>query len=117
MLSGLRYTKFDDRYDFALGMDPLVTRRSKDDYYDFLLGARYRFDFSDRWGLLTRGDLSFGESEGVWLVQGLVAYAVGQRRQNRILFGYQYKQAEFRSDGLESDFTYSGPMAGFNFRF
>ena len=114
---GVRYTEFDDRYDFALGADPLVTRRSSQDYFDVLLGVRYRFDLSDRWGLLTRGDVSFGDTEGTWLLQGLFAYSVGKRQLNRILFGYQYKVAEFKDGGLNSDYTFSGPMAGFNFRF
>mgnify|MGYP001825333670 FL=1 len=117
LFGGVRYSGFDDRYDFLLGADPLVTRRSGEDYFDLLLGVRYRFDLSDRWGLLTRGDLSFGDSEGTWLVQGLFAYTVGKRQQNRILFGYQYKEAEFQDGGLNSDFSYAGPMAGFNFRF
>ncbi len=114
---GLRYSGFDDRYDFLLGANPVVTRRSSEDYLDALVGARYRFDLSERWGLLTRADLSFGDSEGTWLVQGLFAYTVGKRQQNRILFGYQYKEAEFRDGGLDSEFSYAGPIAGFNFRF
>ena len=114
---GLRYTAFDDRYDITLGANPVVSRRSDQDYFDVLLGLRYRFDLSDRWGLLTRGDVSFGDTEGTWLVQGLLAYTVGKRQQNRILFGYQYKVAEFENGGLNSDYTFSGPMAGFNFRF
>ena len=117
LYGGVRYTGFDDRYEFSLDGDSPVTRRSSEDYYDALLGLRYRFDLSERWGLLTRADLSFGDSEGTWLVQGLFAYTVGKRQQNRILFGYQHKQAEFKDDGLNSEFTYSGPMAGFNFRF
>ncbi|TFH50527.1 MAG: hypothetical protein E4H01_02145 [Lysobacterales bacterium] len=113
----MRYTSLDDRYDFLLGEDPVVTRRSSVDYYDALVGIRYRFDFSDRWGLLTRADASFGDSEGTWLVQGLLAYTVGKREQNRILFGYQFKKAEFKDGGLSKEFTNAGPMAGFNFRF
>lgn len=114
---GVRYTGFDDRYDFVLDADPLVTRRSTEDFFDALLGVRYRFDLSERWSLLTRGDFSFGDSEGSWLAHGLFAYTVGKRQQNRILFGYQYKAAEFRDGGLNSDYVYSGPIAGFNFRF
>ncbi len=117
VFGGLRYSGFDDRYRFTLGTDPLVERRSTKDYYDALLGIRYRFDLSDRWALLTRGDVSFGDSEGTWLVQGLFAYTVGKRRRNRIVFGYQYKEAEFRDSGLTTEFAYNGPMAGFNFRF
>jgi len=47
----------------------------------------------------------------------LFTYIVGKRRQNRILFGYQYKEAEFRDGDLTTNFYFQGPMAGFNFRF
>ena len=64
-----------------------------------------------------RGDLSFGDSKGTWLVQGLFAYTVGKRQQKRVIFGYQYREAEFKDGGLTPEFAYYGPMAGFNFRF
>ena len=119
LFGGLRYSGFDDRYTFRLVADnlPDVERRSTKDYYDALVGLRYRFDFSDRWALLTRADTSFGDSEGTVLLQANLAWTVGKRRQNRILFGYQYKTAEFRDDDLRLDFDYQGPMVGFNFRF
>ena len=66
---------------------------------------------------MTRGDVSFGDSKGTWLVQGLFAYTVGKRQRNRIVFGYQYKEAEFGDGDLITEFAYNGPMAGFNFRF
>jgi hypothetical protein len=87
------------------------------DYYDALIGLRYRFDFSDRWSLQTRADTSFGDSEGTFLVRANFGYIVGQRQQNRVHFGYQYKQAEFKDGDLVSDFTFHGPMAGFSFVF
>ena len=62
-------------------------------------------------------DLSFGDSEGTFLLRANFAYIVGKHRQNRILFGYQYKEAEFRDDDVVTDFSYQGPMAGFNFHF
>ena len=119
LYGGLRLSDFDDRYTFRLASDntPVGERRSTKDYYDALVGLRYRFDFSDRWALLTRADTSFGDSEGTVLLQANLAWTVGKRQQNRILFGYQYKTAEFRDDDLSLDFDYQGPMAGFNFRF
>ena len=119
LFGGMRYTQFDDRYGFRLTADntPVGEQRTKKDYYDVLMGLRYRFDFSKRWSLLTRGDMSFGDSEGIFLLQANFAYTVGKRQQNRILFGYQYKAAEFEDGDLNTDFTYHGPMAGFNFRF
>lgn len=111
---GLRYSGFDDRYRFSIDNVPVSERKSSKDYYDALFGVRYRFDLSDRWALLTRADASFGDSEGTFLLQANFAYTVGKRQMNRILFGYQYKQADFKDGDLELDFTYHGPMAGFN---
>jgi hypothetical protein len=113
---GLRYSSFDDRYHFHLGDETVAERRSSADYYDALIGARYRFDLSERWSLVTRADASFGDSEGTWLMSANFAYTVGSRRQNRLMFGYQYKEAEFRDGDLRTDFRYQGPTAGFNFR-
>jgi hypothetical protein len=113
---GVRYSGFDDRYEFNAGGSSGEIRSTKD-YVDALLGVRYRFDLSGRWALLTRGDASFGGSEGTWLLEGLFAYTVGKRQRNRIVFGYRYKQAEFKDGNLTTDFTYGGPLAGFNFRF
>jgi len=36
--------------------------------------------------------------------------------KNRIMFD-QYKQAEFKDGNLTTNFSYTGPMAAFNFRF
>ena len=116
LLGGLRYSGFDDRYTFRAADETIGTRRTTSDYYDALIGIRYRFDLSERWSLLTRADYSFGDSEGIYVVNANFSVTVGKRRQNRILFGYQYKQAEFKDGDLTLDFTYYGPMAGFNFR-
>ena len=63
------------------------------------------------------GQCGAGIYEGTWLVQGLFAYTVGKQQENRVIFGYQYTEAQFRDGGLTTEFGYSGPMAGFNFRF
>ena len=117
LFGGLRYTGFDDRYRFSISGTQVGEQRSSTDYYDALLGVRYRFDLSERWALWTHGDFSFGDSEGTFLLRANFGYTVGKRRQNRILFGYQYKEAEFKNGDLITDFSYTGPMAGFQFRF
>lgn len=115
---GLRFTDFDDRYRITPNNgQPATDLRSAPSYYDLLVGARYRFDLSERWQLLTQGDLSFGDSEGQYLLRANLVYLVGSRRQNRIMVGYQYKQADFEDGDLRKDFTYFGPMASFDFRF
>jgi len=119
LYGGLRFSGSDDRYEVRLAADdtPLGVRDSTRDYYDALVGVRYRFDFSPRWGLLTQADTSFGDSEGTYLLRANLAWTVGKRQQNRILFGYQYKEAKFQDGDIRADYIYKGPMAGFNFRF
>lgn len=114
---GLRYTDFDDRYRLLAGGVEIASTRSSTDYTDLLVGIRYRFDVSERWAVLTRGDVSLGDTEGTYLLRANLAYSVGSNRQNRLLFGYQYKEAEFKESQIRSKFSYSGPMVGFNFRF
>lgn len=50
-------------------------------------------------------------------MQANLAFTVGKRQQNRIMAGYQYKQAEYKNGGPATDLTYHGPTSGLNFRF
>lgn len=117
IFGGLRYSGFDDTYGFRIADTQVAERKSTKDYYDALFGIRYRFDLAERWSLLTQADASFGDSEGTYLLRGNFAYTVGKRGQNQIVFGYQHKEGKFKDGDLTSDFAFSGPMAGFNFRF
>jgi hypothetical protein len=119
VFGGLRYTGAETRFEFASVPNdmPLGSQRSDSDFYDALLGLRYRFDLSERWSLQTRADVSFGDTEGTLLARASFAYTVGERRENRILIGYQYKQLEFKNGGASTDIELQGPTAGFSFRF
>jgi hypothetical protein len=124
VFGGVRYSDFDARFRISSGNTVVSEPRLNRDYTDVLIGMRYYFDFSDRWALIARGDASFGPSEGTTLLRANLAWKVGKRRQNSVLFGYEYKQAEFAPGLVEADlelltvdFTYHGPMVGINFRF
>jgi hypothetical protein len=117
IIAGLRFSGFDNRYRFFVQDIEVSRTRDDDDYYDALLGLRYRFEIGERWALLTHADFSLGQSEGTWLLRANLARTVGRSGLNRILFGYQYKHAEYKSGELRTKYSYNGPMAGFNFRF
>lgn len=114
---GLRYTSLDDTYEFKLMGTPIGSLRADRDFTDLLLGVRYSYAFSKHWTLASRGDISFGDSEGTFQIETLFRYAVGKKRNHGIMFGYRYKEAEFDEDGLNEDYQYKGLLAGFNFRF
>lgn len=117
---GLRYIDLDDVTTFDV-TEPTPARLGKlrldREFYDALLGARHRFDFSDRWSLLVQADYGFGDSEGVFMTQGLLRYAVGKAQRHGVMLGYRYKEAGFDDSGLEEDYEYKGALMGFNFRF
>jgi hypothetical protein len=72
---------------------------------------------TERWSLNTRGDASFGDSQGSLLARASLAYTVGAKHQNRMLIGYQYKQMEFLENDVTTKIRLQGPVAGFNIRF
>ena len=119
IIGGVRYTGIENRFDFVSTANGtlLGSQRSDSDFYDVLVGLRYRFDFSDRWSLQTRGDASFGDTEGTLLARAHFGYTVGERRQNQFVFGYQYKQLKFEESDATTEIKLQGPTIGFNFRF
>jgi hypothetical protein len=119
VFGGVRYIDLDDEYDFSIGapVNADFDLNSDRDFTDALVGVRYRFDLARHWSLLTRGDYSFGDSEGIWLLQAVARYAVGGNRQHGILLGYRYKEGELEDSGISEDYEWKGPLAGFNFRF
>ncbi len=119
LFGGIRYTSLDDEFEF---IDPvsgisLGTLKNDRSFTDLLLGGRYRFDLNERWSLLTRADYAFGDSDGIFQLEALFRYAVGRDRQNGILIGYRYKEAELEDGGIKEEYEYKGPAVGFNFRF
>src|SRR5690606_11102241 len=106
--------------DLAVKVDPVnplfetAAVGISESYSDFMVGARYTWAFSERWGLTLRGDGSFGDTEGTWN-----ASAVGQYRTRNggWLFGYRYLSAEVKSGNSSTEITMSGPEVGYAFSF
>ena len=119
LFAGGRYTEVDDRFDFKTVEDKqkLGVLRNDRDFLDVLVGVRQRFTLGERWALFTRADYSDGDSDGIWQVQAVVRYAMGSKKQYGLMFGYRYKEAEFKHGKLEESNKYYGPLLGFNFRF
>jgi hypothetical protein len=117
LFAGLRYTDLENTYRFLQDGQQLAVIRNDRDYADVLLGLRYMTPLANRWSLLTRGDYSFGDSEDTFQLQALVRWGFGERRQHGVLFGYRYKEADFKSGQVEEEYQYKGPVVGLNFTF
>lgn len=114
VFAGLRYVDVD----LTLQVDPtnplfdVVKLGNDKSYSDFMIGARYTWALSERWGLTLRGDGSFGDTEGTWNGSAFGEY---RTRNGGWLFGYRYLSIEIEPDNTE--ITMSGPVIGYGFSF
>lgn len=83
-------------------------------YVDLLLGGRYAWKTSDRWGITLRADGSLGATDGTWSTSLMASYRTGN---GAWLFGYRYLEAEFGNGNADVTLDLSGPLVGYGFRF
>jgi hypothetical protein len=116
LFAGLRYIDADLAMQFkpVNTAFPTTTRDVDATFYDFMLGARYTWALSDRWGLTVRGDGSFGDTEGSWNASAVANY---KTRRGAWIFGYRYLTVDLEARGNAVDITMSGPMIGYGFKF
>lgn len=118
VFGGARYTDLDDEFTLKTQgtNSELLKFGAQRDFLDALVGVRYRFDLADRWALLTHADYAFGDSDGIYILQALLRFTLGESNRYRILLGYRYKESEQEDGGLEEDYEYKGPVLGLSFR-
>lgn len=116
LFAGLRYIDVD--VSVALRPEnPAFDGTSLDagkNYSDFMLGARYTWALSERWGLTLRGDGSFGDTDGTWSASAIANY---RTKHGAWLFGYRYLDIELESSSNEFHMTMQGPTVGYGFMF
>ena len=119
MYLGVRHT--DMKGEVAINLADPMTRlgqiNTDRSYTDALIGFRDRFKIIENWALIIRMDYGFGDSDGVFLAQGVLRWAVGRERRHGLVIGYRYKDAKFEPANREERYKYKGPVLGFNFRF
>lgn len=116
VFAGLRYIDLDLSVDIDPvnpAFDPARVDTSES-FSDFMLGARYTWSLSDRWGLTLRGDGSFGDTEGTWNTSAVASF---RTKSGAWFFGYRYLSVELDADGNKTEITMSGPQIGYGFIF
>lgn len=116
LFAGLRYIDVDLTVRFVPtnpAFSP-TTFDGSETYNDFMLGARYTWALSDRWGLTLRGDGSFGDTDGTWNTSAVASYRM---KRGTWVFGYRYLSVELQTGDSDTDITMSGPMIGYGFIF
>lgn len=115
--AGVRYLSIDTKIKIAVtGGDPV---KFSDDvsYTDGLLGLRYRTDLSDKWSLKFRGDVSTGDTEYSFQIEGLIGYRFGKTDDKQLLFGYRYRKTKIEEGPLTQEIVTAGPIAALRFDF
>lgn len=116
VFAGLRYIDVDLSVEFD-PENPLFNSTTFDEsesFNDLMVGARYTWPLSDRWGLTLRGDGSWGDTEGTWNASALATYRM---QHGAWLFSYRYLVGELDLGDSTAEITLSGPMIGYGFIF
>jgi hypothetical protein len=118
LFAGLRY--FDVEFDAsitplnALALFPPVSYTVDESFSDFMVGGRYIGRLSDRWGIILRGDGSWGDSDGSVGASVMFSYAM---TRGSWLFGYRYLQAELPTRFQSVEVDLAGPVVAYAFQF
>lgn len=85
-------------------------------FTDFLIGANYTVPLNEKWSLNFRGDYSFGDTDGTWLLAANALYATKTGAWN---FGYRYMGIDLPIGNTDSslDLSLYGFQVGYIFKF
>lgn len=116
VFAGLRYIDVDltVRLDPVNPSFPNTSLDGSRSYADFMLGARYTFDISERFGVTLRGDGSAGDTEGSWNASVMGNYKM---KHGAFLFGYRYFSVELGNDTKDIELMVQGPVLGYAWQF
>lgn len=117
VFAGLRYIDLDITATITptgpLGLPPNRLDASES-FSDFMLGARYTWALTDRWGVTLRGDGSWGDTEGTWNASIVANYKM---RSGAWFFGYRYLDVDANVRDVTTDLVIKGPEIGYGFKF
>jgi len=120
LLAGLRYYESDLDINLA---SPAIQVSQDEDWWDAVVGVRYRWSAGERWSFLAEGDVGgfdFGSSSDIaWNLSLVATWSFGPNYD--LAFGYRILDIDYdRGSGLNG-FRYNiqtnGPLIGVNFNF
>lgn len=116
VFAGVRHINADLSVDFdpvnGGPIFPSVSVGFDQSYSDFMLGARYTAQLSDKWNLITRVDGSWGDTDGVFNTSVMVGRKF---EKGTLILGYRYMDIELGENGQSVDVTMQGPLLAFAF--
>ena len=120
---GARVIEMDLELDLAFPgpLGESLSVSSDETLVDAFIGARFAASFSSHWTIALRGDIATGDTDFTWNAEALLMYRFGKNDRFGAVGGYRYLVMEYETSGgghnIDAEFTMSGPMLGFAFRF
>lgn len=117
-IAGVRYTKME--VDLNMAASPPLALNATQDWIDPLIGARWVWQFADKWSLGVRGDIGgFGVgSDFAWQAAALVDWQPFEYVS--FIAGYRALDMDYEDEDnpnlFKMDATFHGPVLGLNFR-
>jgi len=82
-------------------------------FVDPIIGIRHKQQFSNRWGVVARGDIGSGSSDV--MINALLAGTYEFTDNFELAFGYRYLKIKFEDSDLLLDLSLQGYIVGFEF--
>jgi hypothetical protein len=112
-LAGARYTTMENELTFA--NVPAKVKKTAD-WTDLMAGLRYRWQISERWKMILRGDIAGFGSNFTWNAAGLFDFQPWKHVS--IFAGYRVMDTDYDEESGQNKFEYKvqmrGPLAGLN---
>ena len=117
LFAGLRYisAEIDVTFIPVAPAIPGATVTLDDTYNDLLVGARYTAEISQKWKWVNRVDGSFGDTDGTFNFNSMLAYETDD--WGSWAFGWRYMHGELGQEGRDIDITLNGPIFSYAFGF
>ena len=123
-LGGARFTDMDTEVTITSPIPILPSRlESKQEWWDPILGLRYKWQISEKWKFTLRGDIGIGfgagdTSDSTWNLTGLIIFHPW--KHVGFLAGYRALDVDYETgsgiNGFKYDMLMHGPGIAVNFR-
>jgi len=115
--AGARIWHVKNELDFQTGLAPVLSVDGSRTFYDPVLGAKLRYDFTQHWYAVVMGDAGgFGAGADLeWNAFGGVGYQFTETFSATI--GYRYMHVDYSKDDFKIDANVQGFLIGLGFHF
>ncbi len=111
--AGLRFLRLDQNLDVEVN-EQIRKIDKTSDYWDAVIGLNGEARFNENWFMPWILDVGAGQSDLTWQAGLGLGYRFGR---NDVVFGYRHMEWDLPDDDEVTNYSQTGPMLAWNFRF